>query len=337
MKDVEPPPWHPVSRVVRTACNGAVFSAGLSNGRQMWKFLTDLFRDARRQQTVLIFDEDGSSQPRRHQVRPLDLVLLALPLVVVAGIFSTLLVAFSPLKNVVPGLDSQEMMRDVRLNVLRLQAMQDSLQAQQQYLSHLRQLVIGQVDSASMASQTNGIDMGTSVDTDVLSVASEGASDDWVDHEQPALSYWRFSPLPADNVARTVASAERSLASLQLPVLPPVSGFMTRGFDARNGHFGVDFAVEEGSIVRSVGDGYVVFADWTHEGGYAIAVQHADGYLSVYKHNQRLLKRTGERVRARESVAVSGNTGESTTGPHLHVEFWQNGLAQDPRFYFVGE
>jgi murein DD-endopeptidase MepM/ murein hydrolase activator NlpD len=66
-----------------------------------------------------------------------------------------------------------------------------------------------------------------------------------------------------------------------------------------------------------------------------MAIQHAKGYLSVYKHNQRLLKRAGDRVRSLEPIARSGNTGEVTTGPHLHFELWQNGLAQDPRRYFV--
>ena len=77
-------------------------------------------------------------------------------------------------------------------------------------------------------------------------------------------------------------------------------------------------------------------ADRTQEGGWAIAVQHAGGYLSLYKHNRRLLKQVGERVEAREVIAESGNSGEITTGPHLHVELWHDGLAQDPAAYFIG-
>jgi murein DD-endopeptidase MepM/ murein hydrolase activator NlpD len=114
-----------------------------------------------------------------------------------------------------------------------------------------------------------------------------------------------------------------------------VDGIVSRGFSASANHYGMDFAVDEGSPVRAVGDGYVVFADWTHEGGYVIAVQHADGYLSVYKHNARLLRRLGDHVRSRETIALSGNTGEITSGPHLHFELWRNGLAQDPRTFFV--
>jgi murein DD-endopeptidase MepM/ murein hydrolase activator NlpD len=127
------------------------------------------------------------------------------------------------------------------------------------------------------------------------------------------------------------------MPSLSLPVQAPVdTGFPTRRFDAGDGHFGIDLAVSEGTMVRAVGAGYVVLADWTQEGGYTVVVQHSDGYLSVYKHNKRLLKQIGDRVQAREALAVSGNSGQMTTGPHLHFELWRNGLAQDPRPYVTG-
>lgn len=112
-------------------------------------------------------------------------------------------------------------------------------------------------------------------------------------------------------------------------------GVVSRGYDAAAGHFGLDVATRAGTPVRAVGDGYVVFADWTHAGGYTIAVQHPDGYLSVYAHNQRLLRRVGDRVRSREAVALSGNTGAATSGPHLHFELWRDGLAQDPRAFLL--
>jgi murein DD-endopeptidase MepM/ murein hydrolase activator NlpD len=127
------------------------------------------------------------------------------------------------------------------------------------------------------------------------------------------------------------------MPSLSLPVESPVTtGFPTRSFDASDEHFGVDIAVSEGTYVRAVGEGYVILSDWTQGGGYTIAVQHSDGYLSVYKHNKRLLKQTGDHVQAQEALAVSGSSGEMTTGPHLHFELWQNGLAQDPRPYVTG-
>ena len=131
------------------------------------------------------------------------------------------------------------------------------------------------------------------------------------------------------------SAAAAYLAGLRLPALPPIVGVLSRGYSAEAGHFGLDFAAREGTPVRSIGDGFVVFADWTHAGGFTIAVQHSDGYLSVYKHNQRLLKREGDRVRSQETVALSGNTGAVTSGPHLHFELWREGLAQDPHAYLA--
>ncbi len=300
----------------------------------MWRFLIDFFHEARQSRTLIIFDEDELQPPRRHQVRPADVGGVLVGVVVIGVVLLVLLLGFTPLRSLIPGVDSAETAREVRVSLLRLQAMQDSLEVQQQYLAHLRQVMIGSVDSVTMA--TGQQVESQPVRTDVDAVASESRSADWSDHEQPALSYWRFSSLPAAP-PYGAAIDERSITNLQLPVLPPVSGFLSRGFDARAGHFGVDFAADEGSTVRSVGNGYVIFADWSHEGGYTIAIQHSDGYVSIYKHNRQLLKRTGERVRAREAIAESGNSGEMTTGPHLHFEFWHNGLAQDPRLYFVTE
>ena len=153
-----------------------------------------------------------------------------------------------------------------------------------------------------------------------------------VDHA-PAVGPVRVLRSSDDPAVRL--AAEAYLAGLRLPALPPVDGVLSRGFGAARGHFGIDLAAREGTPVRSFGDGYVVFADWTHAGGYTVAVHHSDGYLSVYKHNTRLLKRVGERVQARESIALSGNTGVVTSGPHLHFELWRDGLAQDPAAFLL--
>jgi len=125
------------------------------------------------------------------------------------------------------------------------------------------------------------------------------------------------------------ANPERMLLSSS--AFAPISGYISQPFDAEKGHFGIDIATEAGKTVYSVGAGHVLFADWTDSGGNTIIVQHADGFVTVYKHNQRLLKRVADPVQSREGIAISGNTGRHTTGPHLHFELWNNGLAQDPQ------
>ncbi len=301
----------------------------------MFSFLSEFTRDPNSTYTVLVMDEEGMEQPRPYRVRPKRLLMwwtgtaLALALALLA------LVIFTPLREWIPGYGTAEIQRSARLNALRLAAMQDSLAMQQQYMTQLRKLMLGQIDS-SLVGGERPPEPALAVSGELAEVTADPLSKDWTDHEQPALSLER---LPADEpppVTPVSTAGERYLARLRFPVLPPVNGFLTRGFDARTGHYAIDLAVEEGSVVRAVGDGHVIFADWTHEGGFTLAIQHADGYVSVYKHNQRLLKRVGDRVRDREAIALSGNSGEITTGPHLHFELWHNGLAQDPRLYFLG-
>lgn len=286
-----------------------------------------------RVQTVIIMDADQMEPPHQFQVKPSRFLLLLAGACFGLALLLTSLVLFTPLRELAPGYGEAEMRHEARLNAFRLQAMQDSLDVQRQYLERLQLLVTGQIDSLNNSGMDSPaplrVEGGEAPEGPVASLSPE-----WSDHEQPAVPMIRFASERSGSFRPE--DVDRYVSSLKLPALPPVGGFVTRAFDARNGHFAVDIAVEEGSVVRSIGDGYVILADWTQDGGDAIAVQHADGYVSVYKHNQRLLKRVGDRVRDREAIAMSGNSGEVTTGPHVHFELWQDGLAQDPRDYVLG-
>lgn len=299
----------------------------------MWSFLSEFTRNVDEAYTILVMNEDEVDPPRRYKVQPRQIMLawggLTLGMVMVA----VGLVVFTPLRQWIPGYGTKEIERAARLNAVRVEALSDSLRAQRTYIRHVQGLITGRIDSALVETpEPAETAVGGSVrkqENDVRPTTSE----DWQDHAQPALALAR---LPVRSPRPGPALAARSLSSLQFPARPPVNGFPTRGFDARAGHYAVDVAVEKGTPVRSVGDGYVILADWTQSGGFTIAVQHADGFTSVYKHNKRLLKRVGDRVRSQETIAMSGNSGEITTGPHLHFELWHNGLAQDPSQYFVG-
>lgn len=300
----------------------------------MWSFLAEFAKNLDGVYTVVVMDERGVDRPRRYEVLPRRVLTAWGGSMLIASLLMIGLVAFTPLRQWIPGYGTEEIRRTARLNNLRVGALSDSLRAQQKYIRHLRGLITGRFDS-SLVSDASGPSAGAVMPSpSVTDPSARATSADWGDHRQPALPVSQMSANPMPVAAPPVRQA--SLVGLQLPMRPPVEGFPTRGFDARAGHYAVDLAVEAGTPVRSVGDGYVIFADWTQSGGYTIAVQHGGGYTSVYKHNERLLKRVGDRVRSRETIAVSGNTGEITTGPHLHFEFWRNGLAQDPRQYFVG-
>ena len=110
----------------------------------------------------------------------------------------------------------------------------------------------------------------------------------------------------------------------------PIAGIVTAPFDLSEDHFGIDIVAKTDEPVMAIADGSVIMADWTQDSGYVIAVQHRNNIISVYKHNAALLKKVGNFVRAGEILAVIGNTGELTTGPHLHFELWYNGNPVNP-------
>ena len=119
------------------------------------------------------------------------------------------------------------------------------------------------------------------------------------------------------------------------PLLTPVEGFVTQGFDPSRNHFGIDIAAQRGTPVYAPGDGVVLFAGWTYEDGNMLIIAHGGGYLTVYKHNQTLLKNTLNTVRRGEPIALLGSTGKTSAGHHLHFEVWRNGMPQDPNDFLL--
>ncbi len=111
----------------------------------------------------------------------------------------------------------------------------------------------------------------------------------------------------------------------------PLMGFISRGFDPAIGHMGIDIVAKVGTPVDAAASGYVVFADYTVRDGYMIIINHPNGYVTVYKHCSALLKKQRDIVTGGETIALSGNSGEMTTGPHLHFEIWKHGKPIDPK------
>jgi murein DD-endopeptidase MepM/ murein hydrolase activator NlpD len=110
----------------------------------------------------------------------------------------------------------------------------------------------------------------------------------------------------------------------------PLSGIVLSPYNVKTEHYGVDVVSKKNEPVKCVADGTVIFSDWTQESGYVISVQHKGNLISVYKHNSALLKKVGNFVNAGDIISIIGNTGELTSGPHLHFELWYNGNPVNP-------
>lgn len=144
-------------------------------------------------------------------------------------------------------------------------------------------------------------------------------------------------PISPPDAHMTLGYAPSSVPSARsiLPLQLPASGYITRGFDPTRGHYGIDIAGRRGSPIVAAADGYILFAGWTYDAGYMMIIAHSGGYFTFYKHNQSLLKTANTFVRRGEPIALLGNTGALSHGPHLHFEVWKDGIPRDPSEYVL--
>ena len=148
----------------------------------------------------------------------------------------------------------------------------------------------------------------------------------------------KVGKLPIEgNILRVAQSLffEKNPQDEALIFIKPVNGFLSRKFDPDKGHMGYDFVVKEGTPIYAATGGYIIFSNYTVEDGYMIIINHRDGYSTIYKHCSVLLKEEREKVEQGELIALSGNTGNHTTGPHVHFEIWKDGKPVDPEKYFI--
>ncbi|MCY4172207.1 MAG: M23 family metallopeptidase [Bacteroidetes bacterium] len=230
--------------------------------------------------------------------------------------------------GLIPSMDIREFHRQSVLTSTRIQQISDSLDVHMQYLTNLQNILSGNSDTMqSMSDEFPTISSNT----------DRVESQQTLDLNSTTMLRPMTWATPVESEFNASEDSQTDfLEPLQLPVRAPVQGIITQTLNVETGHFAVDIAAAEGVLVESIGDGFVILSDWTYAAGHTIAIQHANGYVSVYKHNQRLLKRIGDRVRTRENIAISGGSGEFSSGPHLHFELWNNGKALAPASYLLG-
>ena len=224
-----------------------------------------------------------------------------------------LLIAFTPLREYIPGYSSTKLKRQATELTYKTDSLVNTLNYTNRYLDNIRKVLRGDIEN-------------TEINRDSL-------------FEQFKLdpSSIDLSPIREDSLLRAEVALEDKYNLFEtnsdksnLVLFPPLSGTLSDTFDRDKRHFAVDIVAPKDTPIKVVANGIVIFAEWTAETGYVIIVEHKDGLLSVYKHNGSLSKSQGDIVRAGEVIASVGNTGEYTTGPHLHFELWNNGNPVNP-------
>ncbi|MDG1104974.1 MAG: M23 family metallopeptidase [Cyclobacteriaceae bacterium] len=219
-----------------------------------------------------------------------------------------------------PRYAEMEANRQVLNLTLMLDSLQNEVQIKNNYIQNVKYILEGQnLDSLFSSNK-------------VLSTSTLGDI-----NLSPALS-------PLDSQFRAeYESSDLGLVSLnfnrsedelrEIVFFTPLEGIITNNFDPKEDHFGIDIVSQENEPIKALADGIVIMASWTLDGGYVLVIQHSGNLISIYKHNSELLKSVGNFVESGEIVAIIGNTGELTSGPHLHFELWFKEQAVNPEDY----
>lgn len=282
-----------------------------SKKRKYWNKLKNRYK-------LTIFNESTYEEVMHLRLSPLQVLTALSSLAVVLIILTIMLIAFTNLREFIPGYPDQHQRRQLTQNALRIDSLIDEVQKRDRFLHSIQMVLRGEeLDTTSLVA-ANGEIKGN-YDTTMLGVSQEeaGFREVMEREERYNLSLGQVS----------------SSADDFYHFFSPISGIVTNHFDEGTRHYGVDLVAKQNSNVLSVLDGVVIFTDWTIKTGYVIQVQHNGNLISIYKHNSVLLKKQGDFVRAGEAIAVVGNTGEETTGPHLHFELWQAGKALNPETF----
>ena len=230
--------------------------------------------------------------------------------VILSAVF--LIIYFTPLKEYFRGYTSTELRTSSLNNAIKLDSLETLYSIQNNYISSLKNLLSGKIDFEDLSKDS----LLEAYSTNDLYFVNTNVED----------SILRAIVEEEDKYNLTNINVDKLSAVL----FNPANGGISSEFSLQEKHFGVDITLPENSAVYSVSDGRVLFAEWTSETGFVIIIEHLNGLTSVYKHNSSLSKTQGEHVRRGEVIGFSGNTGELTSGPHLHFELWFEGDPVDP-------
>lgn len=224
------------------------------------------------------------------------------------------LIAFTPIRTFIPGYPDAHSKRAAIQNTLKVDSLERVIFRWEMYSENLRNVLAGEealkIDSILISTSNTA---GSEADITELMKRDSALRHGVMEEEQFGISARKHRDLPIEGML----------------FFTPLKGVVSQGYDQAI-HPYVDITAPSGSVVKAVLDGTVIFSGWSADAGHTIQIQHDGDIVSIYKHNEKLLKKTGDKVSAGTPIALVGNTGEMTTGAHLHFELWHKGETVDP-------
>lgn len=270
---------------------------------------------------LVIMNNETYEERLSFRLSRLNVFLLVVSISIVLITLTIFIIAFTPIREYIPGYLDVNIPGQLYRLEQRTDSLEKALKSKDIYLTNLRNIIEGKEIVDSIPQQTES---GINYDSITLKTSPE---DSMLRAEYDQMTRYNLF------FHESEALYDERLPLSEIIFFTPVEGIIINKFNLADKHYGVDIAAKKGSIIKAVYEGTVILADWTTETGHTITIQHAGNYISVYKHNSTLLKKTGSFVKAGDPIAVIGNSGELSSGPHLHFELWHNGTPVDPLEY----
>ena len=267
---------------------------------------------------LILMNDSSLEEQISFRFSALDVITVLTIGCVLLFVFFLLLVGYTPLNEFVPGKASSSLHKELIAITLKTDSLEKKLLVNELYLKNITAIVNGE-DPINISTEN----------TLVLS-ASETELSFKKSKEDSLL---RLAVEAEDKISISPTDKKDNLDMESMLFFSPIKGVVTNGFDRKKNHFGTDIVAKQDEPIKCVFDGVVVISHWTSETGNVIGVQHANGMFSLYKHNSILFKRAGEYVKSGEVIAIIGNSGELSSGPHLHFELWHKGAPVNPENY----
>ena len=290
-----------------------------SEGTKIWKLLLRRIRD---QYRLVIMNEETLEERISFKLSRLNVFVAIGLLSIILVLITTYIIAFTPLKEYIPGYTDVTLQRRIYELQLRSDSVAFAMRSQERYLEDLRKVLGGELrDERELAP------VDTAKTRNYRNIGDKRSPEDSILRSE-------YESVNKYKLFKTGKNSQGA-AMRNLTFFSPLKGMVSNKFNPLRKHFGTDIVAPRNEVIKSVQDGTVIFAGWTVETGYVIAIQHPGNVISIYKHNSVLLKKEGNIVHAGETVAIIGETGELSSGPHLHLEIWINGIPVNPEDYIV--
>jgi hypothetical protein len=279
----------------------------------------EFIKRLRHRYRLVVMNDDTFEEKFKLRLTPLGLVILLGSTTIIMIMIVTSLIAFTPLREYIPGYADVGVRRKLIRITLKSDSLEQALAEHNKFMGDIGAVLKGNVKIDTTQNQPDHtkefgkLEMSPSVSEGVLRRDIES-------EDKYSLSY-------------ETRTAKNGISNFFF--FTPLKGIVSSSFKSSEQHYGVDIVAPENEAIKSTLDGTVVLSNWSSETGYTIAIQHSNNLISIYKHNSVLLKKVGEFVKAGDPIAIIGNSGEQTTGPHLHFELWYDGKAVDPQDYMV--